>query len=164
MARYRVRFAERPDLATKELESRSPLRVGDVLELRDGIDEPSHAWAVSAVVPGRSGLPDTLVCDFVSRRIVNVSDGAARFAKERGGRIYVWAEPVGSSAAWLQASTDEPAGSREYDRFTSADVDVFVARDVAPPELKVRRGALRRDLVAEWPGGSVPGGSGGGFA
>jgi hypothetical protein len=153
-----VRFIDRADLNRDDFDSATGYQPGDLLELRAGLTDPTQAWAISAVVPGREGLPDTLVCDAAWRQEVTVSDAAAAFAKERGGRIYVWAEPLGSTASWLRTSTDDPGGDREYERRDVCDVEVFIAKDVTPPEIKVRLSVSRQSL-AEWPGGSVPGGS-----
>lgn len=150
---YRVRFIERPELNNNQFESGKVYTAGDVLEgLRDGLAEPTHAWAVIAIVPGRDGRPDTLVCDIVDRRDVKVSDAAATFARDRGGRIYVWAESFGSDGGWLQASTADPGQKREYERREISGIEVLVASDVAVPEIKVRLSVTRRTLVAESPG------------
>lgn len=163
MIRYRLRFVDRPDLSNDDFESGRVYRAGDTLELRDGLERATDAWAITAVVPGREGLPDTLVCDLVSRQAVTVSAGAAAFATERGGRIYIWGDPLGATAAWLRASTDDPGGGRRYEARKVGDVEVFVATDVTPLELKVRLSLSRGRLVAEWPAGGAVGASGGVF-
>ncbi len=157
---YRVRFAGRPELSVDQFEGQEPYRVGDILEgFREGLDEPTQAWAVTTVVPGADGRPDTLVCDVVLRPHVDVSDAAARFAQNRGGRVYIWVEHVSSATVSLRASTADPGRQVEFDRQLVRAVEVLVAKDVPALELKLRLSVFRNKLVAEWVGG-VPGASG----
>jgi hypothetical protein len=90
---------------------------------------------------------------------VTVSRAAAGFARERGGRIYVWAEPAGASAYWLHASAYDPGG-RRYASRRVGDIEVLVAHEVALLDLKVRLSFWRRSLVAEWPTGGAAAGGG----
>jgi hypothetical protein len=89
---------------------------------------------------------------------LSVSRSARRLIARAGGRAYVWLSAVGDDYGWLNASTRDP-GHTLFIRFGFDGGDVFVARDVRVPRLKLRRSRLFPwRLVAEWPG-SASGGS-----
>jgi hypothetical protein len=145
---YRVRFEGRPDLGLDSYEASHALSVGDVLhDVREGIDEPTLAWGVTAVVPGRQSQPDTLVVDLMPWRVVTISAAGGRHARKRGGRIYVWAKG-GSALGVLRASTADPGIEEQLERRRVAGVDVFLAESAALPEIRVCLALTRRKLIA----------------
>ncbi len=149
--RYRLRFAGRPDL-DREFESSRELRAGELLaDVTDGLDSPDLAWVVTAVIPGRQGLPDTVVCDVTAQQpVVRLSSGAARFVKLRGRRVFVWAEAAGRAVARLRVSTDDP-GEGPYESRRVAGVEVLLATDLQIALVQIRLSVFRRGLVAEVP-------------
>jgi hypothetical protein len=66
--RYYLRFIGRPDLDSRDFRSLEPYQRGDALEgFREGLRLRQEVWQVKEVAPGRSGEPETLICEIAFR-------------------------------------------------------------------------------------------------
>ena len=77
--------------------------------------------------------------------VVRVAPNAAARIRERGGRLYLWVEPVGDAFSRDRLAFDRVAGPWDFECVESGGVEVCVARDVGASEIFVepRRWPLR---------------------
>jgi hypothetical protein len=77
--------------------------------------------------------------------IVRVSPKAAARIRDRGGRLYLWVQPVGAAFVRDRLAFDRVAGPWDFECVESSGVEICVARDVAASEIRVepRRWPLR---------------------
>ena len=108
----------------------------------------------------------------MSRIRINATRAASRKIRERGGRLFVWFEPVSRRSPWTvqRVDTAPPAGGRvEFREHQAAEFTLYLPRDYNPPpprELTIRLTPLFRRLAVSGTGAGAAEGpwSGGGGA
>jgi hypothetical protein len=91
--------------------------------------------------------------------VVEISDAAAEFVAQRGGRLWVWsAHPrmcCAGSPAWMHAATEPPAGLSGFSPVPAAGVQVFFRGLTGrqPQTLEIAlHGRRHRVVEAYWDG------------
>lgn len=85
----------------------------------------------------------------VAQRLrVSVGRGVAQYVKSRGGRLYVWGQPIGA-LQWMKAATERPDAVAFVPLTEVSDFELYVAEDLVSTRW------LR--LVRRWwlPGGGI---------
>ncbi|MFL5915604.1 MAG: hypothetical protein ACJ752_08205 [Gaiellaceae bacterium] len=84
-----------------------------------------------------------------------VSQEAADYIGERGGRLYLWQEPVGKSWAADHIAFVDPSRGIPFTVVWIGGVAVMLAEDLEPPQslrLRLRLDHFPRRLHVEWDG------------
>lgn len=109
-----------------------------VVELQS--QRPGRSWSDDFIV-GREGTVHGRALT------VDVSKLAARYIRQRGGRVFVWAPAVGYGLGRLKVSTEAPPTAKDLARLEDKGVEVFIDATISTALIKLRFRPLPRPHI-----------------
>lgn len=98
--------------------------------------------------------------------VIDTEPAACEYIRERGGRLFVWLEPIGGRYVKPKVATSSPPIAVEFDEIDTDEFTLYLQRDFNPPQIRLRRRRLwpfqpidlRTGLEVSWSWAGAEGG------